>query len=152
MTDIFNLDYICVNERISSQQEAFVKIAQVAADQNLATDRQSVVDGLSRREQEGSTGFMDGFAIPHTKCAAVQKPGVVILTSTQGIEWQSMDGKPARFIISLLIPDSEAGTTHLTLLSHISRLLIHNDIRQNLLNAGTPAEILAELNRAMVSQ
>jgi fructose PTS system EIIA component len=152
MTDIFQPNYIRVNEILGSQREVFGRIAELAVEQGLALSTQPVVDGLTAREQEGTTGFMDGFAIPHTKSAAIGKPGVIILTAVEGVEWESMDGKPVTFIISLLIPESEAGTTHLTLLSHISRILIHTDVRTKLLNAGTPDEILNIFDQTIVSQ
>jgi fructose PTS system EIIA component len=151
MTDIFSMNYIKVNEDLSTQSEAFARIAEIAAAEGLASSKEEVAEGLAKREGEGTTGFMDGFAIPHTKSPAVVKPGAVILKANEGIEWQSMDGKPIKFIISLLIPDNEAGTTHLTLLSHISRLLIHADVREKLLAASTPEEILEEFREALVN-
>jgi fructose PTS system EIIA component len=149
--DILNLTHIHLNESLHSKKGAFERIAELAVDLKLADSTQPVVEGLLKREQEGTTGFLDGFAIPHTKSSAVQKPGVIILTSTEGIEWEALDGAPVTFIIALLIPESEAGTTHLTLLSHISRMLIHTDVRQSLLNAATPEEIFETFQQAMVS-
>lgn len=151
MIDIFKLEYIRTNENLSTKKDAFERIAELAVKQNLAVSHQPVIDGLFKREQEGTTGFLDGFAIPHTKSAAIQKPGVIILTSSEGIEWDSMDGKDVKFIIALLIPEKEGGTTHLTLLSNISRMLIYNEVRQKLLEAATPEEILLEFNHSMVS-
>ncbi|MCM3729362.1 fructose PTS transporter subunit IIA [Neobacillus cucumis] len=147
--DIFNLNCIHIKENLHSQKEAFERIAELAVLHGLAISQKPVVEGLFKREQEGTTGFLDGFAIPHTKSAAIQKPGVIILKSASGIEWESMDGTDVKFIISLLIPENEAGTTHLTLLSHISRILIHNDVRQNLLDATTPEEVITEFTKAV---
>jgi PTS system fructose-specific IIA component len=149
MMDIFTLDHIHINECLHSQKDAFERIAELAVTHKLSTAQQPIIDGLIQREQEGTTGFLDGFAIPHTKSAVIQKPGILVLTSSEGIEWQSMDGLDVKFIISLLIPEKEAGTTHLTLLSHISRMLIHSDVRQNLLTATTPEAVLEEFKRTL---
>lgn len=149
--DLLNLHHIHLNESIHSKKSAFERIAELAVHLKLADSTQPVVEGLQKREQEGTTGFLDGFAIPHTKSSAVQKPGVIILTSTEGIEWEALDGAPVNFLIALLIPESEAGTTHLTLLSHISRMLIHADVRQSLLQAQAPEEILKTFQQALVN-
>jgi fructose PTS system EIIA component len=149
--DLFNLHHIYLNQPLHSKKSAFERIAEIAVDLKLADSKQPIVDGLLNREQQGTTGFLDGFAIPHTKSSAIQKPGVVILTSTDGIEWEALDGAPVTFLIALLIPESEAGTTHLTLLSHISRMLIHADVRQRLLQAQAPEEIFETFQQALVN-
>jgi fructose PTS system EIIA component len=152
MIEIYNLDNILVNQTLSSQKEVFEKIAEIAVASEISNSKQAIVDGLFSRETQGTTGFLDGFAIPHTKSGTVQKPGAIIITLNEGIEWDSMDGKPVTFLIALLIPESEAGTTHLSLLSSISRMLIHQEVRDQLLKASKPDEILEELNNALVNQ
>ncbi|MGM7719747.1 PTS sugar transporter subunit IIA [Metabacillus sp. Hm71] len=152
MNTLFQTDNIRTNVNLHSKKDVFKLIAEIAVSNNISSAKQSIIDGLSKREQEGTTGFMDGFAIPHTKSKAIDKAAVIIVTLSNGVEWESMDNKPIRFAISLLIPESEAGTTHLSLLSSISRMLIHEDIRQNLLNATNPNEIIEVLNNAMVNQ
>ena len=57
-----------------------------------------------------------------------------------------MDGKPTSFIISLLIPDNEAGTTHLKILASIARMLMKADIKESLLSANSEREIENILN------
>ncbi|MBM7587247.1 PTS system fructose-specific IIA component [Bacillus pakistanensis] len=151
MIEIFNLNNILVHQPLTSQKEVFEKIAEVAMEADISDSKQAIVDGLFNRETHGTTGFLDGFAIPHTKSEAIHKPGAIIITLKDGIEWDSMDGKPVKFLIALLIPESEAGTTHLSLLSSISRMLIHQEIRDHLLAASKPKQILDQLNNALVS-
>jgi PTS system fructose-specific IIA component len=152
MTTLFQTSNIRTNIKLNSKEEVFALIADIAVSNNIATSKQSIIEGLLKREKEGTTGFMDGFAIPHTKSNAIDKAAVIIVSLSNGVEWETMDNKPIRFAISLLIPESEAGTTHLTLLSSISRMLIHEDIRQNLSNATTPHEIIEILENATVNQ
>ncbi|PGN53180.1 PTS fructose transporter subunit IIA [Priestia megaterium] len=149
MNKILKIQNIKINENLSNQQEVFERIAEVAVENNFSSSKQLVIDGLSAREKQGTTGFMEGFAIPHTKAAAIKEAGIVIITLSEGIDWDSLDGQPARFIISLLIPESEGGTTHLSLLSSISRMLMHSEVRDSLLNASNQEEVLKELNQAL---
>ena len=60
---------------------------------------------------------MSGFAIPHAKSQTINEPSMIIATLNKGIEWNSLDRQSVDFIFALFIPDSEAGTTHLKLLS-----------------------------------
>jgi PTS system fructose-specific IIA component len=151
MNQLSYIREICLNETFNTKEEVFEKIAEIAEAHLLTSSKQSIIDGLKNREKVATTGFLDGFAIPHTKAEGITEASAIILTLTEGIEWDSMDGKPTRFIISLLTPESEASTTHLALLSSISRILIHQDVRDNLLHAKAEDEIVNELNRAHVN-
>lgn len=98
------------------------------------------------RENEGTTGMMDGFAIPHAKDQSIGEPSILIVTLEQGIEWNSLDGQLINFVIALFIPDSEAGTTHLKLLSAVARLLMRNEVTEQLKAAKSKTEIATLLN------
>lgn len=149
IADILNVNHICLNENLTTQTEVFERIAALAVANGIAPSQQKIVDGLAAREKESTTGFMDGFAIPHTQVDAIQKPGIIIVSTVQGIEWQSMDGEPTRFMIALLIPAGEAGTTHLNVLASLSRMLMHEDIRQKLLNASSATDVLEQVQAAL---
>lgn len=90
--------------------------------------------------------MMDGFAIPHAKDQSISEPSILIVTLNQGIEWNSLDGQLIDFIIALFIPDIEAGTTHLKLLSAVARLLMRNEVTEKLKAAQSKAEIATLLN------
>jgi len=118
---------------LKTKESIFDEIATLAVEQGIAKNKKRVVKGLTKRETESTTGFTDGFAIPHTKDKSIKQAGIVVLVNETGIEWESMDGKPARFFISLLIPEKEAGTTHLNLLAAVSKMLVHDEVREKLL-------------------
>lgn len=147
--NMLNVNHISLNENLTTQAEVFERIAELAVTNGIASSQQQIVDGLAAREKESTTGFMDGFAIPHTQVDEIQKPGIVIVSTSQGVEWQSMDGEPTRFMIALLIPAGEAGTTHLNLLASLSRMLMHEEIRQELLIAASAKEVLNKLTEAL---
>lgn len=69
------------------------------------------------REEESTTGMMDGFAIPHAKDASIKDADIVIVRLNGKVDWKSLDGEGTDFVIALFIPDSEAGTTHLNFIS-----------------------------------
>ncbi|MET3656256.1 MULTISPECIES: PTS sugar transporter subunit IIA [Sporosarcina] len=144
MNNLIQPSFIQLNVNATSQSEVFKTIADVAVQNGIATSAQEVVEGLHVREQQSTTGFQDGFAIPHTHAEAIVKPAIVIVRTENGVEWESFDDQPAFFFLSLLIPKTAAGTTHLKALASLSRMLMNEDKRQGLLDAKTN-ESLAEL-------
>ena len=117
----------------------------------VAKDAGPVLASLQERESLGTTGMMDGFAIPHAKDASIKEAKVLILKLTSGIDWQSMDGQAIDFIFCLMIPDSQAGTTHLKVLSQLARLLMRQPVKQALKEAQSPQAILHILAQELES-
>ncbi len=68
------------------------------------------------------------------------------------IEWDSLDGKPTEVIIALLIPEQEAGTTHLKLLSKVARLLMKDDFKTQLKELESAAEIAEYVNQQLIEE
>ncbi|ASB90786.1 fructose PTS transporter subunit IIA [Bacillus sonorensis] len=134
-------EHICLHEELSSQAEVFDRLAEIAYDSGIAASKEAVVNGLAKRETESTTGFIDGFAIPHTKLEDIKEAAVLIMKNKTGIEWNALDQTPVTFIIALFIPDAEANSTHLQLLSSLSRMLVHDDVRRQLLEAESPEAI-----------
>ena len=143
---LISKDSIFMSESLSSQEEVFHFIAQKAVSLGISNDENAVYNGLVEREQQGTTGMMDGFAIPHAKSSAITNPKIVIVRLAGEIDWNSMDGKPTSFIFSLLIPDGEAGTTHLKLLATVARMLMKADVKEALLGATNAEQIEDVLN------
>src|SRR3972149_8964539 len=87
---------------------------------NEITDR--IVKILDAREQLGSTGIGDGVAIPHGKLNSLSEELLVLGRSREGVDFNSMDGKPAHLFFLLMGPEESVGT-HLKALARLSRLL-----------------------------
>lgn len=136
---------IQVEVPVLSKDEVFDYLSQLVVKQGYATDPTSVKEALFEREKEGTTGMMDGFAIPHAKSSNITKPGVAVLKLAHGVDWQSMDGQAIRYVIALFIPEAEAGTTHLQLLSKIARLLMKTEFKKSFAKATSEEEIIGVL-------
>jgi fructose PTS system EIIA component len=149
MKQMIQPEFIKLQATASSQQGVFQTIADIAVANGIVNSAEAVVEGLKAREEESTTGFQEGFAIPHTQVDEVKKPAIIIVRTETGIEWESFDGKPAFFFLSLLIPKSEAGTTHLQALSALSRALINEEIRQAMLTATTEIELAHIVSQAI---
>ena len=144
---MINQNTIFFNRKLNSQDEVFHFLSKKSIELGIATNQEAVYKGFIEREQQGTTGMMDGFAIPHTKSNKILTPSIIIVRLEKSVDWNSMDGKPTSFIISLLIPDNEAGTTHLKILASIARMLMKADIKKSLLLANSEQEIENILNQ-----
>lgn len=106
--------------------------ALVACDDSLQRDE--VIKVLQERERLGSTGIGDGVAIPHGKLKGIPELMLAFGRSRDGVDFDSMDGKPAHLFFLLIAPEESVGV-HLKTLARISKLLKDSSIRQHLLDA-----------------
>ncbi|HEY5563975.1 MAG TPA: PTS sugar transporter subunit IIA [Rhodothermia bacterium] len=111
------------------------------------TDLQAVADSVFEREAMLSTGVGYGIALPHAKTKAVSKTLAVFATTSKAIDYDSFDQQPVRLVFMLIGPPN-ASRDHIRVLGRISRLLQMEQIREKLLEARTPAEIIDILHSA----
>lgn len=112
--------------------------ALVACDASL--QREEVLQVLQERERLGSTGIGDGVAIPHGKLKGISELMLAFGRSRAGVDFESMDGKPAHLFFLLIAPEESVGV-HLKTLARISKLLKDSSVRQRLLDAENQKEI-----------
>jgi nitrogen PTS system EIIA component len=103
-------------------------------------DLDTVVEVLMERERLGSTGIGDNVAIPHGKLANLSGLRLAFGRSLQGVNFDSMDGKPSQLFFLLLAPVNSAGL-HLKALAKISRMLMSATFRENLMQAAQAHDI-----------
>lgn len=137
---ILALNNIQVDVDVKDRDDALKYLADFAVKNNLATDAAKVLASYKQREQEGSTGMTEGFAIPHAQSAAINKSAMIILKLKKPIDWQSLDGQKIDTVISFLIPEVDSNS-HLKYLSNTAKLLTHEDFIASLKKANTPEEI-----------
>lgn len=137
---ILALNNIQVDVDVKDRDDALKYLADFAVQNNLATDAAKVLASYKQREQEGSTGMTEGFAIPHAQSAAINKSAMMILKLKKPIDWQSLDGQKIDTVISFLIPEVDSNS-HLKYLSNTAKLLTHEDFIASLKKANTPEEI-----------
>ncbi|SMC26634.1 PTS IIA-like nitrogen-regulatory protein PtsN [Desulfacinum hydrothermale DSM 13146] len=105
-------------------------------------DRHRLLEVLLERERLGSTGIGDGIAIPHGKIEDLDQLILSFGRSSAGIDFESMDGKPAHIFFLLVAPENCAGI-HLRALAKIARLLNNSGVRKRLQTAASRDEIYA---------
>lgn len=111
----------------------------------LLTDKNDVLQAILSRESTRSTGIGSGIAIPHDKCKGVKDLVMAIGISRQGIDFQSIDGKPVYIIVLLASPIDRTGP-HIQALARISRLMLDEDFKNKLQNAKSSQELYDLIN------
>ncbi len=107
-------------------------------------DHNDMVRVLMERERLGSTGIGGGIGIPHGKLKQLDKLVLGFGLSRQGVDFESMDGRPTHLFFLLITPEN-ATDLHLKLLARVSRLLKKESIREKLMNAKSAEEVIATI-------
>ena len=138
--DILDKECIIPELRSKTKEEVLEELTGALLNCKANLDKEALVEVLLERERLGSTGIGDGIAIPHGKVQDLDELVLSFGRSTQGIEFDSMDGRPTHLFFLLIAPENSAGI-HLRALAKISRLLKSSHFRQRLLEAETEGEL-----------
>lgn len=130
-----------------TKDEVLSLLSDKALELGITDDRDAVKAAFDAREKEGSTGMMDGFAVPHAKTDAIKDAAVIVTRFVAPIaDWESIDGTEITVGIALLVPDAEAGSTHIALLAQIARALMDEGFREVIRTATEPSQVSELIN------
>ena len=149
--DFVKVENVFVAEDFASRDEALSFVSNQAVKAGIASDADAVMNAFLAREAEGTTGMMEGFAIPHAKSDAITEAAVIVVKDESGVTgWDTMDGAPVNVAIALLIPGAQAGTTHLKILSKVAEALMDEDFRATVKGSTDAAKIAKTINARLV--
>lgn len=149
--DFVKVENVFVAEDFASRDEALSFVSNQAVKAGIASDADAVMNAFLAREAEGSTGMMEGFAIPHAKSDAITEAAVIVVKDESGVTgWDTMDGAPVNVAIALLIPGAQAGTTHLKILSKVAEALMDEGFRATVKGSTDAAKIAKTINARLV--
>ncbi len=150
-SDFVKVENVFVAEDFASRDEALSFVSNQAVKAGIASDADAVMNAFLAREAEGTTGMMEGFAIPHAKSDAITEAAVIVVKDESGVTgWDTMDGAPVNVAIALLIPGAQAGTTHLKILSKVAEALMDEDFRATVKGSTDAVEIAKTINVRLV--
>lgn len=130
----------------SGKTEAIGELAKLLDGAGKLADVQRFMEAVLRREDQGTTGIGDGIAIPHAKSSAVKEAAIAFGKSEKGVDFASLDGKPVHLIFMIAAPEG-ADNQHLEALSRLSELLMKKEVREGLMKASSPDEVLEVIGR-----
>jgi len=110
-------------------------------------DTAAIVKAIIVRENQGTTGFGKGVAIPHVKHPAVKQIAGAIGRSSVGIDFTSHDRAPVYLVVLLLSPPDNPDQ-HLASMENIFRHLQRENFRRFMRQAATKEEIIELIQEA----
>jgi PTS system nitrogen regulatory IIA component len=138
--DLLQDDLVLEEIRATDKLGVIREFAALLERSGKIADAEELVRVLVERESLGSTGIGDGVAIPHGKLGVIHDMIVAFGRSSNGVDFQSMDRKPAYLFFLLVTPTGRPGE-HLKTLARISRILKNPVLRDNLRQATRRQEI-----------
>ncbi|WP_077328838.1 PTS fructose transporter subunit IIABC [Virgibacillus siamensis] len=140
LTDILTKDLINTSLTSNTQDEAIDELSGMLDAQGIISSSETFKQAIYARENESTTGLGMSIAIPHAKSKAVKTPAVAFGISQEGIDWNSMDGSKAKLIFMIAAPEERAADDHLKILQMLSRKLMDESYREELLNVTSKEE------------
>ena len=144
ITDLLKKESIELNSPVSTKQGAIDKLIDLQAKAGNISDKNAYKKDILAREPMSSTAVGDGIAIPHAKSEAVRQPGLAAITAPNGVDYESMDGKPSNILFMIAAPND--GDLHLEVLSRLMTILMDEEFRRNLLAANTKEKFLKAID------
>ena len=140
--DILAKDSIVPELKGRTKKQVLEELIEAVQQNKPSIDRDSLMKVLLERERLGSTGIGEGIAIPHGKLRDIDDLVLSFGRSSEGIDFESMDGKPVHLFFLLVAPETCAGV-HLRALAKIARLLKNGTVRKRLAKVDNREDIFS---------
>ncbi|WP_342508705.1 fructose-specific PTS transporter subunit EIIC [Sporosarcina sp. FSL K6-2383] len=145
ITDLLTKETIVLSMRGTDKKGAIEELVTQLDRAGKLADPARFTAAILAREAQSTTGIGEGIAIPHAKTTAVKAPAIAFGKSQTGIEYESLDNKPAHLFFMIAAPDG-ANDTHLAALARLSGMLMNDKVRKLLLAANSEDEVLEIIN------
>lgn len=141
ITELLTNETIVLQLNATKKDDVLHELAAQLVESGHVSDKQQFVADLQAREAQSSTGIGDGIAIPHAKSSAVQKPAIAFGRQLEGIDYDSLDGQPAKLFFMIAAGEG-AENAHLETLSKLATFLMDPAFTEKMLQAKTNDDVL----------
>lgn len=147
LTSLTNPSLINLQTTFESRDAAIRALADQLDQQGKLHNKEEYLQAVFAREEQGPTALGEGLAVPHGKTDAVKEAAFAVATLKQDLKWQGLDeDEDVNLIFLIAIPNAEAGSTHMHLLTELTTTLVDDDVREAVLNATNVEQIFALLD------
>ena len=141
LKDVLTPETILIDWSPADKQEAITQLVDALDRAGQLQDREAVLNDVLEREQSLSTGLEEGIAYPHARSSGVNRVQMAFGILPGGLPFDSRDETPAIFIPLMVSPHS-GGTPHIYIMAEIVKRLEEVTVREELLRAETPDEVV----------
>lgn len=141
IAELFDESTIKLELNGTTKDEIIDEMVELLDSGNVLNDKEEYKKAIYAREEQSTTGLGFDMAIPHAKTAAVKTARVGFGISKEGFDFQAEDGTKAHLIFMIAATDGD-NNLHLQALATLSRNLIRQSFREQLLACTTVAEVI----------
>ena len=151
ITDLLKKNGIALNPNVKTKEEAINKLVDLMNDTGRLNDKEAYKEAVLARESLSTTGIGDNIAIPHAKTTAVKEAGLSAMILADGIDYDSLDGEPAKLFFMIAAPEGE-NNLHLDVLARLSMMLMDPEFKEQLINAKSVDEFLSLIDSKLKAE
>jgi fructose PTS system EIIBC or EIIC component len=140
LVELLKNEFLISDLKGQNKEEVINELIDLFKDDERINDIEKVRSAVLEREKIMSTGVGKGFAIPHGKTNAVNEIIAAFGKTKRDVEYDALDGQPVHLVF-LLVGKDNLVSTHIKLLSRISRMMNKDEFRQKLIDANNNDEI-----------
>jgi PTS system nitrogen regulatory IIA component len=140
IVDFIREDLILPELQSAQKLDVLTELATHLASRHEGVSKEDLVKVLIERERLASTAIGEGIAIPHGKLDTIGKLVACVGRAKEGVDFDSMDGRPTHLFFVLVAPENSTGV-HLKALARISRLFKDGEFRTRLMSARDAKEM-----------
>ena len=141
LRDILDENTVKIGLESADKEECFEEMIDVLVRAGRISDRAGALAAIQNRELQATTGIGKGVAIPHGKHGSISNLTAAMGISSDGIEFDSIDGEPVHLVVLLLASINQPGP-HVQALVEVSRLVQIPGFYRKIVEAKTPGELL----------
>ena len=141
ISSMMNEELVNLSLESKTKEKVIEEMAGAILERKKIQNREEFLRAILDRETLESTGIGRGIAIPHARTNAIDEIVVVFGRSEVGVDFSSLDGKPAQLFFLIVAPERER-SAYINVLARLSRLLRKEDFRRSLEKANTAKKVI----------
>ena len=142
LSELFSPALMDLDLQAESKQAALESLAKLLHQEGKISQPDIFLQALLNRESQSTTGVGDEIAIPHAQDEDLAVPVIVFARVNSGLDWEAMDGQPAKLIFLIAAP-KDGNNDHLSALAKLSGVLMKEGVKDQLLQASGPDQVLS---------
>ena len=146
IVDLLHKQGMNLNIKPSTKAECIDTLVNLMDKTGNLNNKDEYKKAILAREDLSTTGIGDGIAIPHGKTKAVKKASLAAAICKDGVDYDSLDGMPAKLFFMIAVPDN-SDNLHLEVLARLSTILMDEEFRNKLINCTNKDEFLKLIDK-----
>ena len=148
ISDYLKENVIKLDINALEKEDAIIELGEMLREAEPVEDFDSFMRDIFEREKLYTTGIGNEVALPHARTDNVSNFVIALGRSKDGVNFNAIDQQPVKLIFLMGTPQNSGMQSYLHILAHLNRLLQKGSFRQNLINAGSAAEIIEIFKKA----